>query len=381
MKKNKKKSLLYMIAFFACFLWLCYTLPLTLYAQTEKEEVDITALSKEIEQLSEEKYPNFSSIFEKILSMQFTEVFQEIGEWLITNVFSEIFSSKILMTELIGVILFSAVFSNISSSFQSYGVSDSGFFIAYLITFSIIFTNFTTMTSLFENTILLLSSFLKVLLPVYTLAVSLSGNLSTGVVFYEYFIIIVLLLNWVCIKIFLPLLQYYLLLELLNRFSKKQNISRLCEGLSLLLSKGVQILFFLFFGFHLLETMITPSIDAAKSNMLNKMITLIPGAGSVVQSVTGTVLGSSLIIKNALGVAGIVFLFLLLLLPLTKLLCYIFFYFLLSVMLEPIADERFVECISVTVKCGLLLVKVLCMSTVLFIVILALTTLTTNYIG
>ena len=276
------------------------------------------------------------------------------------------FSSKILITELIGVILFSAVFSNISSSFQPYGVSDSGFFVTYLITFSIIFTNFTAMTTLFENTVILLSSFLKVLLPVYTLAVSLSGNLSTGVVFYEYFIIVVLLLNWICIKIFLPLLQYYLLLELLNRFSKKQNISRLCEGLFLFLSKGVQVLFFLFFGFH---------------NVLNKMIGLIPGAGSVVQSVTGTVLGSSLVIKNALGAAGIVFLFLFLLLPLTKLLCYVFFYFLLSVVLEPIADERFVECISATVKCGLLLIKVLCMSSVLFIVIIALTTLTTNHIG
>ena len=207
------------------------------------------------------------------------------------------------------------------------------------------------MTTLFENTVILLSSFLKVLLPVYTLAVSLSGNLSTGVVFYEYFIIVVLLLNWICIKIFLPLLQYYLLLELLNRFSKKQNISRLCEGLFLFLSKGVQ------------------------------MIGLIPGAGSVVQSVTGTVLGSSLVIKNALGAAGIVFLFLFLLLPLTKLLCYVFFYFLLSVVLEPIADERFVECISAAVKCGLLLIKVLCMSSVLFIVIIALTTLTTNHIG
>lgn len=249
MGKNKKKTFLYVIGFLTHFLFLCYLHPLTLQAQTKKEEIDITALSKQIEQLGEEKYPDFSSIFEKILSMQFTEVFQQIGGWFIDIAFREVFSSKILITELIGVILFSAVFSNISSSFQPYGVSDSGFFVTYLITFSIIFTNFTAMTTLFENTVILLSSFLKVLLPVYTLAVSLSGNLSTGVVFYEYFIIVVLLLNWICIKIFLPLLQYYLLLELLNRFSKKQNISRLCEGLFLFLSKGVQVLFFLFLDF------------------------------------------------------------------------------------------------------------------------------------
>lgn len=343
--------------------------------------MDIDALSKEINKLGEEEYPDFSSIFEKILSLQFMEAASEIGQWIFDVALREIFSSKLLVGELVGVLLFSAVFSNISSSFQTYGVADSGFLISYLIAFSIIFVNFTAMTVLFKNTVVLLSSFLKILLPVYTLAVSLSGNLSTSVVFYEYFLIVVLLLNWICVKVFLPILQYYFLLELLNCFSKKQNISRLCEGLYLLLSKGVQVLFFLFFGFHLLEAMIAPSFDSAKNSIINKMIGIIPGAGSVVQSVTGTVLGSSLIIKNAIGVAGIIFLFLVLLLPFIKLALYVLFYFLLSVVLEPITDERFVRCISAAVKCGLLMIKVLCMSLVLFVVIIALTSLTTNHVS
>ena len=356
---------------------------LTLQAQTtqKEEEIDITALSRKIEQLDERDYPDFASIFQKLVSMRFTEAAQEIGQWMTGAVLQEIFSSKIFIGELAGILLFASVFSNISSAFQSYGVSDSGFLISYFLVFSIIFTNFTVMIAMFKDTVVLLSSFLKVLLPVYTLAVSLSGNLSTGIVFYEYFMIVVLFLNWIFLNVFLPLLQYYFLLELISHFSQKQNISKLCEGLYFLLAKGIQVIFFLLFGFHLLETMIAPSFDGAKNSILNKMIGLIPGAGSVVQSVTGTVLGSSLVIKNALGAAGIVFLFLFLLLPLTKLLCYVFFYFLLSVVLEPVADERFVECISAAVKCGLLLIKVLCMSSVLFIVIIALTTLTTNHIG
>ena len=356
---------------------------LTLQAQTtqKEEEIDITALSRKIEQLDEREYPDFASIFQKLVSMRFTEAAQEIGQWMTGAVLQEIFSSKIFIGELAGILLFASVFSNISSAFQSYGVSDSGFLISYFLVFSIIFTNFTVMIAMFKDTVVLLSSFLKVLLPVYTLAVSLSGNLSTGIVFYEYFMIVVLFLNWIFLNVFLPLLQYYFLLELISHFSQKQNISKLCEGLYFLLAKGIQVIFFLLFGFHLLETMIAPSFDGAKNSILNKMIGLIPGAGSVIQSVTGTVLGSSLVIKNALGAAGIVFLFLFLLLPLTKLLCYVFFYFLLSVVLEPIADERFVECISAAVKCGLLLIKVLCMSSVLFIVIIALTTLTTNHIG
>ena len=356
---------------------------LTLQAQTtQKEEgIDITALSRKIDQLDEKDYPDFASIFQKLVSMRFTEAAQEIGQWMTGAVLQEIFSSKIFIGELAGILLFASVFSNISSAFQSYGVSDSGFLISYFLVFSIIFTNFTVMIAMFKDTVILLSSFLKVLLPVYTLAVSLSGNLSTGIVFYEYFMIVVLFLNWIFLNVFLPLLQYYFLLELISHFSQKQNISKLCEGLYFLLAKGIQIIFFLLFGFHLLETMIAPSFDSAKNSILNKMIGLIPGAGSIVQSVAGTAIGSSLVIKNAVGAAGILFLLIFLLLPLIKLVIYIFLYFLLSVVLEPIADERFILCINAAVKCGTLMIKVLCMSSVLFIVVIALTSLTTNYIG
>lgn len=356
---------------------------LTLQAQTtqKEEEIDITALSRKIEQLDERDYPDFTSIFQKLVSMRFTEVAQEIGQWMTGAVLQEIFSSKIFIGELAGILLFASVFSNISSAFQSYGVSDSGFLISYFLVFSIIFTNFTVMIAMFKDTVVLLSSFLKVLLPVYTLAVSLSGNLSTGIVFYEYFMIVVLFLNWIFLNVFLPLLQYYFLLELISHFSQKQNISKLCEGLYFLLAKGIQVIFFLLFGFHLLETMIAPSFDGTKNSILNKMIGLIPGAGSIVQSVAGTAIGSSLVIKNAVGAAGILFLLIILLLPLVKLFIYIFLYFLLSVVLEPIADERFILCINAAVRCGTLMIKVLCMSSVLFIVVIALTSLTTNYTG
>ena len=356
---------------------------LTLQAQTtqKEEEIDITALSRKIEQLDERDYPDFASIFQKLVSMRFTEAAQVIGQWMTGAVLQEIFSSKIFIGELAGILLFASVFSNISSAFQSYGVSDSGFLISYFLVFSIIFTNFTVMIAMFKDTVVLLSSFLKVLLPVYTLAVSLSGNLSTGIVFYEYFMIVVLFLNWIFLNVFLPLLQYYFLLELISHFSQKQNISKLCEGLYFLLAKGIQVIFFLLFGFHLLETMIAPSFDSAKNSILNKMIGLIPGAGSIVQSVAGTAIGSSLVIKNAVGAAGILFLLIFLLLPLVKLFIYIFLYFLLSVVLEPIADERFILCINAAVKCGTLMIKVLCMSSVLFIVVIALTSLTTNYTG
>lgn len=350
-------------------------------AEEAESQLDIDELTRELHSLEEDyEYPDFSAIFDALLNFRFTDALEEAGMWLLETLTYEISTSWVLMGELIGVIIFAAVFNNISSSFRQFAIGDSGFLISYFITFTIIFSNFTIMANLFSHTVETLSKLLKMLIPAYTLAVTLSGNLTVGVVFYEYFMIVVLVVNWICLTAVLPMIQYYLLLELLNNFSARPNISRLCESLYLLLSKSMKFLFVLFFGFHLLETMVVPSFDATKNAVFNRIVGMIPGAGSVVQSVAGTVVGSALMIKNTMGAAAIIFILLFLAVPIIKLLLYCLFYLLLSILLEPVADERFIRCISAAQKGGVLLVYTLGITAALFILTIAVTSLATNKI-
>lgn len=351
-------------------------------AEAEEEtQLDIDALTKSIESLEEEyAYPDFSAIFDALLEFRFFDAAEEAGTWLLETLTYEISTSWLLMGELIGVVIFAAVFANISASFRQFAIGDSGFLISYFITFTIIFSNFSIMANLFEHTVETLSRLLKMIIPVYTLAVTLTGNLSVGVVFYEYFMVVVLVVNWICLTVVLPMIQYYLLLELLNHFSARQNISRLCESLYLLLSKSMKFLFVLFFGFHLLETMVVPSFDATKNAVFNRIVGMIPGAGSVAQSVAGTVVGSSIMIKNTMGASAILFILLFLAIPMIKLLIYCLFYLILSILLEPVADERFIKCIGAAQKSGLLLVYTLSIAAALFILTIAVTSFATNRI-
>lgn len=350
--------------------------------KTAQDDVDIDALSREIRALSEEyALPDFAAIFQKVLALDLKGAAGELFDWFFEAVSHETSSFQILMAELIGITVFSAVFTNIADAFGQYGAADSGFLVSYFVAFMIIFTNFTIMADIFKNTVERLSAFLKILLPAYTLSISLSGNLNSGVIFYEYFMVVVLVMNWICRNIVLPLIQYGLLLELLSHFSVKTNISRLCESLYTLLSKGIHVLFYLFFGFHLLETMMVPSFDATRNTVVEKLIGVIPGAGSLFQSVTGTVLGSGILIKNTLGVTAILFILVILAVPVLKLLLYVLFYLFLSVVLEPVADARFTLCITAAQKNGMLLVKTLVFTSALFIAVIAVTALATNHVG
>ena len=107
---------------------------------------------------------------------------------------------------------------------------------------------------------------------------------------------------------------------------------------------------------------------------------MIPGAGSVAQTVIGTVTGSSILIKNTLGVTAIIFILLMLCIPMIKLLLYTLFYLLLAVLLEPVSDERFVKCILAAQKGGILLMYALTLTGSLFILTIAVTSFATNRI-
>lgn len=357
-----------------------FLFPVSLQAEEVSSEIDIEKLEEEMNGLDEDTdLPDFSSVFHALKNADFKEVLSVSARWLTETIIHEIASSRILIAELVGVVIFSAIFSSLSGSLERYSVGDSGFMISYFIIFSIIFSNFTVMASLFKKTVVLLSNLIKIILPVYTLAVSLGGNLSAGVAFYEYFMVLVLLINQMLVNLVMPLIEYYLLLELLGNFTAKPNISKLCESLYLFLFRGMKLVYFLFFGAHLLETMIAPSLDLAKSSMIGRVTGLIPG-GSLVQTVTGTVIGSSLLIKNVMGAASVLFLLFVLAVPFIKILLYVLFYLLLAILLEPVADKRFVRCFTAAQKSGLLFVYFLGMTATLFILIIAVTAMATNHV-
>lgn len=345
------------------------------------EEMNLGEIGDEIRDLDTAvTLPDFTELFSLIRSMQWSEAAGYLGKWLYDTLVGEAVLTGDFFRQLICVALFSALFTNLSSIFQQPAVGNSGFMISYFILFLILFSNFMVMAALFQKTVALLVSLMKILIPVFTLAVSLSGNTSTGIAFYEYFMVLALAIQWVLACVVLPLTEYYLLLELICHFSAEENLSRLCETLHLFLSKGLRLLFLLFFGFHLLETIMAPSFDLTKNGVLGRIVGMVPGAGGMMQTIAGTVIGSGILIKNTMGVTTILFLVLLLAVPLCKLLIYTLGNLLISILLEPVCDKRFIQCISAACRSGMLLVYALCMAGVLFVLSIALTCLATNRI-
>ena len=343
------------------------------------EEVDIHALSEELRLLDTgREVLDFEELFNLIRGLSWKEAGSMIYAWLRSSLAGEIFTTGQICRDMAVILLFFAFFSSLSMAMPGAFAGDSGYMIVWMVLFMELFKGFRIMSALFQDTMVYLSSLLKIMIPVYTASVAISGNLSTGIAFYEYYMILVLILNRILLTLFLPGIRYYFLLELFRRFSPVRHLERMCQLLHDLLKKGIRLACSLFFGAHILESMLVPSVDLAGTGMLGRLTAMIPGAGSLVETVAGTVLSSGMVIKNTLGVSVILFLAATMALPLCKLVIYVLLHILVTVLMEPVADRRLIECISVAGDCGRLMIYGLSMSVSLMILTIAVTTMVTN---
>ena len=122
---------------------------------------------------------------------------------------------------------------------------------------------------------------------------------------------------------------------------------------------------------ELIQNMVSPALDSLKRDALGKTAASIPGIGNVINGATEVALGTAVLIRNCLGVMGIVVLVLLGLPPVIKLAMNSLVYKLLAALLQPVSDRRMTGCLSAMGEGCRLLLKVLLTLELLLLITIA----------
>jgi len=90
------------------------------------------------------------------------------------------------------------------------------------------------------------------------------------------------------------------------------------------------------------------------------------------------VIGAGILLKNAIGVAGLVVIITICAVPFLKLLMIVMIYKAGSAVLQPISDKRVIECISASAKSSGMLLKSVFVGAVLFLLSITIAAVTTG---
>lgn len=348
-------------------------------------EYDFKSIQDEINQNTGLKSDiSFSEIVKQLVSGDVEGSVKNVGNVLGNVLFEELNTNKKVLIQLILIAVIAAVFTNFSNIFINNYIGETGFFVTYLLIFSILSTSFLLMVSIAKDAVNGVLSFMQALIPTYSLAITVTSGMTTSLALYQALVFAITVAEWVIIKVVFPLVNVFVILELVNNMEKEDRFSKMAALIKKIINWILKSLVVFIIGFHFIQGLIMPAVDSVKHTVFQKGMQAIPGAGQIFGTVASTIIGSGVVIKNSIGVAGLIIILVLVSMPVIKLVIFVLGYRFTAALLQPISDARIVRCLNSTSDGAQLLLDSVISAAALFLLSIALIAASTNmnyYVG
>ena len=372
----------------------CFFSPRTVYATEIRDKDEQAELQKEaeetiwkefefseIEDLLDDIFPetktDFQDLIKKMLSGQTEPSLQVIGEMISDQFFYEWKSSKAGMVHILLIVIVAAVFTNFSNVFQNQQISEISFYVLYLLLITIGLNSFRILIVSASENLERLIGFMKVLGPVYFLAVAFAAGSSTSILFYNLVLLLIYLVELVILNFLIPFVQVYIVVKVMNNLSEEDYLSKFAELCETVIAWTLKTLLAGVTGVNIIQGLLSPAIDSLKRSVVGRSAEAIPVVGDAIGGVTEVMLGTAVLIKNGIGVAGALVCIGICLVPIIQMAVVTLLYKLIAAMIQPVSDKRIVGCISSIADGSQMLLRIIFTTGVLFLLTIAVVTATT----
>ena len=334
------------------------------------EDMELGQMQDAVNQILKEDSFSIEEILNQILKGESLFQKETMSKWFKNIVKAQLQREQKAMFQVVLLVLLAAVFSNFTAVFGDGKTGETSFYITYMLLLAVLIKPFGSMgvelKELLENFIL----FLKALMPSYFLAVTASSGSATAMIFYEAVLFLIYVIQVVFLKGMIPAIYVLALVELVNYLHSEDFLSKMAELLQTLIEWTLKSCMAVVLGMQLIQNMIGPAMDSLKRDIIGKTAASIPGIGNAINGVTEVALGTAVIIRNGIGVVGIIILVCIGIRPVIRLALLAFLYKLLAAVVQPVSDKRMTGALSTIGNGYVLFLKILlCMELLIFITI------------
>lgn len=229
--------------------------------------------------------------------------------------------------------------------------------------------NFSQIIELVKNTASNLVGFMNSLIPILVVLMTYTGTAITSSIVQPVLIFMINFIGNIIQNIILPLVLVITVLSIVSKISERVQITKLTKFLKSSVTWFLGVILTLFVGILSLEGTLTSSVDGIAAKTTKAAVSsLIPVVGKILGDTVDSVLGCGLILKNAVGVVGVIVIIGICIIPIIKLGTLTIIYNLASGIIEPIADEKIVKLLEEMGGIFKLLFAIICTLSVMLII-------------
>ncbi len=252
-----------------------------------------------------------------------------------------------VLAQLVLLAVICAVLENLQGAFEREAVGKLAYTVGFLALVALAFGSFVTAMQGARGSLDQLVSYMEALVPLLLTLLAGTGAFTTAGLFQPILVATVNGVSVLVADVVLPLLFLAAVVEVVGGISTTWRLSYLAGLLRQGSIFALGLLFSVFLGVIAVEGVVAPVADGVALRTGKFLATsFIPVVGKMFSDATELILGSSLMLKSAVGLVGAIGILFLMVFPLLKLISLVLSYRVAAAVIQPIGVNQVVEALN-----------------------------------
>lgn len=342
--------------------------------QSQLESIDMEEMQQLLNSLNQEAkgyIPEIKArdLVKALATGRFNVSPRDIISGMLKYLFAQVLANTNLLAKLMVLAVIYAVLHNIQGAFDNGVISQLAQIACMLVLIAIAVQSFGTAMGIGASVIDKMVLFMQAFLPTLLALLAAMGGITSMAILQPVVAVSVGLISTFLKELLLPVIFFSAVLAIVNNISEKFHLSRLASLLKQGCIAVLGLILTIFIGIMTVQGITASTIDGVSIRTAKFAVdSFVPIIGGLLSDAVDTIIGCSLLVKNAVGAFGLVSLFMIVIFPILKIVSLILIYKISAAVIEPVARGQIVNCLNDMASSLLLLFATVVSVAVMFFV-------------
>ncbi len=335
----------------------------------QKDTLNISDFITEAEEYTKESMPDID--LNELLN---NAISGNLNEFNIMKIFwkllgKEVINSITIISSIIVILVIHGILKSISDGLQNKSVAQIAYYIQYILIATLVMTGFADIIIMVKESIQNLVGFINSLVPILITLLITTGSIASAGMLEPIILFMITLIGNLIVNVIIPIVLVSTALGIISQISDRVQIDKLAKFFKSSSVWALGVVLTLFVGIVSLQGNLSSSIDGVTAKTTKTAVSsFIPVVGKILGDAVDTVMGCSVILKNAIGIVGVIIIIGICIIPIFKLVTLMTVYYLGAALCQPIADVKIIKLLSQMGDTFKLLLAILCSVAVMLII-------------
>ena len=309
--------------------------------EEQQEEFEISDFIEKADEYSGEFFEDIdlNEILENAIKGEVDN--QTLFQKILSLLGGELLEGLSVLGSILAIVVIHSVLKSVSESLENDNISKLIYYVQYILIVTIVMMNFSEIVQVVKETCNNLVGFMNILVPLLITLMIYTGSITTSGILEPIILFLINFIGNIIQNIIIPVVLVFTSLIVISKISDNIQIDKLTKFLKSGVVWFFGIILTIFVGVVSLEGTLSSSVDGITAKTTKAVVSsAVPVVGKILGDAVDTVLGCGIILKNAVGLIGVIIVVGICIIPILKLGILTIAYKVMSAICELIADKN-----------------------------------------